>query len=446
MLNLCFRRWLLLAATVATITSAYAAGENWPLEAIAQPPAKPGIPVTVAIIDSGLDFQHPDLARANIWINDAESGNSRDDDNNGYVDDIMGWDFVDEDNNPWDDYGHGTFVAGIIGATRDNGIGIDGVTNNVRLMPLRVLNNAGYGGQIAFARAMFYAVANGAQVINLSLGDRSVSALDRMLIDYARAQGVVVVVAAGNLGIDVAQFGPANVASALVVGAIDSDRSHPAFSNTGANVAVVAPGSAVVSLRARRTDFNLVSRVSGYQAGADFLGEDAQTYRSTGTSFAAPFVAGLAAELLSRNSALSADDVHRLITQSAVDVHLPGVDLTSGYGLINMEAALTADPAYFVTASIRGVEIVQTAAGVGAQVLGVATADRFRRAVLSIGRGSNPSRWESIDKRLPSQPTVGELGVIPAKRLKGSKQWTLRLEVVHRDGSQRESRFLLEVD
>ena len=101
--------------------------------------------VVVAIVDSGIDFNHPDLA-ANIWTNPREiAGNGRDDDGNGYVDDIHGWDFVDNDNLPQDGFWHGTHVAGIIGAVGNNGIGVSGVSQQVSILPLRFQNDAGSG-------------------------------------------------------------------------------------------------------------------------------------------------------------------------------------------------------------------------------------------------------------------------------------------------------------
>ena len=104
-----------------------------------------GAPVVIAIIDTGVDYQHPDLARDRIWRNSNERDNGIDDDENGYVDDLIGWDFANDTNNPWDNSGHGTHVAGIIAATTNNGRGVAGMTNQVQVMPLKVLNVFGRG-------------------------------------------------------------------------------------------------------------------------------------------------------------------------------------------------------------------------------------------------------------------------------------------------------------
>ena len=132
----------------------------------------------LAVIDSGLDFTHPDLA-GRYWTNAGETGGGRetngiDDDGNGYIDDWRGWDFVGHDNNPSDDYGHGTHVAGIANAAANNGIGIAGVAGaawGVKVMALKVLDSSGLGLDSSAAEAIKYAVDNGARVINLSLGD-----------------------------------------------------------------------------------------------------------------------------------------------------------------------------------------------------------------------------------------------------------------------------------
>jgi subtilisin family serine protease len=222
--------------------------------------------------------------------------------------------------------------------------------------------------------------------------------------------------------------------------------AHPGFSNSGALIDVAAPGVSIVSLRARRTDFNLISRVPDYVAGAGFMGPRAQTYRSTGTSFAAPYVAGLAAELLAHTPTLSAQEVHRLIVHSATDINIPGADLTSGYGLIDMSAALRADPEYFIIASLKGIAITRDASGIGVKIEGRADADQFRSAKLSIGRGASPTKWSTVDSKIESRSSDGELTVVPAKRLQGDKTWTLKLEVTHRNGSVRESRYVMNVE
>jgi hypothetical protein len=145
----------------------------------------------VAVIDSGIDYRHPDLA-ANIWRNPGEiPGNGIDDDGNGYIDDVHGYDFVNNDADPLDDNRHGTHVAGIIGAAGDNGLGIAGVAWQSRLMALKVLSAIGSGYTSNAIKAINYAVANGAKIINASWGGAPYDAALDAAIQYARSQGVI---------------------------------------------------------------------------------------------------------------------------------------------------------------------------------------------------------------------------------------------------------------
>ncbi len=159
----------------------------------------------IAIIDSGVDWTHPDLA-PNIWINaDEIPGNGIDDDHNGYKDDVRGWDFINNDNNPTDDNSHGTHVAGIAAARGNNGIGITGVAWNAKIMAIKMLQSSGAGNMANLAKAINYASMNGATVINLSLGYYSESMTVKTAIENAYAgtgsgDGAILVAAAGNDG------------------------------------------------------------------------------------------------------------------------------------------------------------------------------------------------------------------------------------------------------
>jgi subtilisin family serine protease len=136
--------------------------DQWALKRVmdgAEGPRAGGTPVIVAVIDTGIDYRHPDLARERIWRNARERDNGIDDDDNGYVDDLIGWDFANGTNNPWDDSGHGTHVAGVIAATTGNGLGIAGLSDAVHILPLKVLNVFGRGRSAGVADAIYYAVA-----------------------------------------------------------------------------------------------------------------------------------------------------------------------------------------------------------------------------------------------------------------------------------------------
>ena len=159
--------------------------------------------VVIAIVDSGIDFTHPDLTN-NIWVNLGEiPGNDIDDDGNGYIDDINGWDFTFTDNTtiPLDDWGHGTMIAGIIGADTDNGIGIAGISWDCKIMPLKVFNDTNVLSYENEALALAYAADNGANIISISFGAYHLSNLEKDAIDYAYGKGVVLFACAGNNGI-----------------------------------------------------------------------------------------------------------------------------------------------------------------------------------------------------------------------------------------------------
>jgi subtilisin family serine protease len=239
-----------------------------------------GAGVTVAIIDSGADLGHPDLV-PNLWTNPGEiPGNGVDDDGNGYVDDVHGYDFVDNDGTPQDANGHGTHVAGIVGARGGNGIGTAGVAWNVKLMVVRVLDANAQGTTTSVAEGIRYAVDNGARIVNLSLAGPSSTPDLESAVQYAQAHGVLVVVAAGNDGRDLAStptypaaYGESNV---IGVAATTRDGGLSSVSDYGPGADVAAPGEEILS----------TALGGGYE------------WR-TGTSMAAPQVTGALALLAS---------------------------------------------------------------------------------------------------------------------------------------------------
>ena len=167
--------------------------------------------VLVAVIDTGVELAHPDLA-ANIWVNEGEDcpgcrTNGTDDDGNGYVDDWRGWDFVNGDNNPTDDMGHGTHVSGTIAAVGNNGLGVAGVTWSTKIMPLKFLSAAGTGTVADAISAILYANANGAAILNSSWGGDEFSQALLDAIEQTDANGALFVAAAGNSYVNTAGRG-----------------------------------------------------------------------------------------------------------------------------------------------------------------------------------------------------------------------------------------------
>lgn len=296
--------------------------------------------VIVAVIDTGVDVDHPDLG-ANIWTNTREvAANGVDDDANGCIDDVNGCAFVSLSSpgcesftggRVEDDVGHGTFVAGVI-AARANRIGSVGVAPRVRILPVKVLDCDGAGDTLGTAAGILYAARMGARVINMSLGGYQDSILVREAIAQAQQQyGALSVAASGNQGTPGVAF-PARVPEVLAVGATASDGQRRAyFSSHGPEVDVVAVGEGIVGPIPE----------DACDAIIDCFGNDPYG-AAGGTSFAAPQASGLAALLLSTNRQLTPQQLTDIIKGSATrlsQVEAPG---WAGYGRIDMLAALNA--------------------------------------------------------------------------------------------------------
>lgn len=402
-------------------------------------------PVVVAVIDTGLDWNHREINWAYLWRNEDEIfGNGLDDDGNGYIDDTVGWDFWDNDRSPWDVAGHGTFVAGVMFADPDNGEGIAGIARHARLMPLKAMNGFGHARASSVARAIMYAADNGASVINLSLGGPTQSGLLKQAVDYAYAKDVVIVVASGNEAADASERAITRLPNVLTVAASSFDDQRSVYSNFGPGIDVAAPGDDVLSLRARRTDILQALPGVDYISESAFVGADRRYYRASGTSFAAPIVSGIAALVRANNPTLSADEVMRVLKQSARDVETPGVDHFTGYGLVDAAAALRADAGYFIEPIIEAAAVVGMDGKPALEVVGTARADRLKGYTLAIGEGAQPLSWRQM-VRARQPVSSSRLGVIPASAFAGAKQWTIRLTVQHKNGSSREFRFILNL-
>lgn len=296
--------------------------------------------VIVAVLDSGVDYTHPDLVN-NIWTNPGETNctDGVDNDGNGFVDDCRGWDFVNADNDPIDDFGHGTHVAGTVGAATNNGTGIAGVMWNVRLMPLKMLDSEGFGTTADEIAAIQYAVAKGAKIMNASFSGSEFSNAERDAIVAANNAGVLLIAASGNGGddsvgdnIDLAPEYPAgfNLPNIISVAATDQNDRRASFSNFGPNsVHVAAPGVYVLSTITPGLSFSLCT-------GSPFVGYNF----CSGTSMAAPHVSGLAGLLYSYYTGFTYSQIRATILRY-VDI-LP--DLTGWIktnGRVNAFSALS---------------------------------------------------------------------------------------------------------
>ena len=286
----------------------------------------------VGVIDTGVQYTHPDLS-ANMWINTAEvSGNGVDDDGNGYVDDRRGWDFVNNDNDPADDNGHGTHVAGTIGARGNNGIGVAGVAWVARLMPLKAFNAAGQAFTSDIVEALAYAADMGARVTNNSYSTPEFSRTMYDAFVASGSAGVLAIAAAGNVSQnsdELPRYPSAfRLASLISVAATTHDDALAGFSNFGIhNVHVAAPGDSILST------------VPGSGYGSN-----------SGTSMATPHVAGVAALLRAANPAWTATQVRdRILGTTRAVAGLVGSAWTGG--VVDAAAALGAGPTVLPPAS-----------------------------------------------------------------------------------------------
>jgi thermitase len=271
--------------------------EQWSLATMNVPAAwdiTRGSGVTVAVLDTGVDYDHPDL-RDKV---------------------IKGHDFVGKDEDPMDEEGHGTHVSGVIAANADDGYGIAGIAPNAKILAVRVLDKSGSGDYSWVANGIVYAVQHGAKVINLSLGGPDASPLLESAVNYAAARGVTVACASGNETAKLVGY-PARYDSCFSVGATGLDDEHADFSNIGPGLDIAAPGVQILS-----------STPGGNHEAWD------------GTSMASPAVAGLAALLASQG--LGRRAILSDMQSTAADLGAPGTDKVFGAGRIDIGAAVLA--------------------------------------------------------------------------------------------------------
>ena len=278
--------------------------------------------VIVAVIDTGIDYTHRDIDD-NMWVNEAElnGADGVDDDGNGYIDDIYGYDFINEDPDPQDDHGHGTHCAGTIAAEGNNALDITGISWNAGIMALKFLSESGAGTATGAAEALYYATQNGADIISNSWGNGFPSEMIEEAVNYAYSQGLVVVAAAGNDNSNW-PFYPAYYENAIAVAATNSSDDRAVFSNYGDWVDIAAPGVDVLSLRADSTSL-----------GTPY---DTSTTIASGTSMACPHIAGACALLISAFPQIQIDQLRQVLMDLADPIE-PGICAS---GRLNLYATM----------------------------------------------------------------------------------------------------------
>lgn len=407
--------------------------------------------IVVAITDTGIDYNHPDL-QGQLWSNKDEiPNNGLDDDNNGYIDDVKGWDFTNSDNDPMDDHGHGTHVAGTINALTNNAEGIAGISWDSKVMPLKGLTREGWGYTSWLANAINYAVFEGADAINMSWGGLGESQVIKEALTSAYVSGVVLVAAAGNgYGTDVEIIYPAKDPHVITVASSDHNDLISDFSSIGVKVDVAAPGgdsgysgppdpyNNILSLRASGTDM-----YCSPSEGCNTMVVDNQYYRARGTSMATPHVAGVAALILAKHPDWSPEEVRQAIRFGADDIMKLGWDRESGYGRLNAFQSLTLN-----NVCIAKISSPEPYAFIGQtqnlNVIGSASCrDSFQSYVIDIGVGNEPQKWNTFySSSIPiSESNLATLNLTALSS--DTFEFTVRLTVEDMDGHKFQDRVLI---
>lgn len=407
--------------------------------------------IIVGILDTGIDWTHPDL-RPQVLVRAGEDVNGngtfepwpstqqqqgvtgdldgKDNDGNGFIDDVIGYDFVDQsvrnlgddrerDAIPFDEQGHGTSVGGVVAAVNSTDGGPHGLAYASRLMALRAFDATGNAEEDDVAAALLYAAMNGANVVNMSFGDGVDAPLMRAAVEAAAAMGCVLVASAGNSGTTSRQY-PASYDDVIAVAATnDQDRRAP-FSSTGSSVSMSAPGQGIETTRAG----------GGYRT-------------VNGTSFAAPFVAAAAALLREQHPDWTPHEVTGTLRQSSVDLGDRGWDPNFGDGRLQVDAAMQAiAPTHVHVTSPRNESEVDIRSGGTIPVVGTATSTLFDRYELSLGRGVEPVSWTTLASGEQRIDTT--LGSIDASTL-AAGPYVVRLAVIMSNGRTLEHRVRISV-
>jgi subtilisin family serine protease len=346
--------------------------------------------IKVGVVDTGIDYLHPDLAPA-IGINEGETGtdaqgrdkktNGVDDDGNGYVDDWHGYNFVESDirsNDPDDNNGHGTSVAGIIGAVANNRIGVAGIAP-CALMPLRAFNSGGEGSDADVAAAIVYAVDNGCSVINMSFGVTVLTPVMRDAVRYAVLNNVILIASSGNDGNEKPHY-PSDLEGVIAVGSISQYDSRSYFSSYGPALALSAPGE------------NIVTTTPGGGYTSTFSGTSAAAPNVTGVAALVKSV--LASDPLANAVPFTNEEFRALLANSTDDIGRPGWETETGAGVVNAYKAVRSLTHNAVTIASPAVDAVLPGGAV--PVMGTAVFSGLKTLGVYVGAGEKPDTWVQL--------------------------------------------------
>lgn len=416
--------------------------------------------ILVGVIDTGIDFMHNDL-KDNIWVNPLEdsNGNGRfdpwwftevrngvkgdfdgiDNDGNGTIDDIIGYDFVDQtvfnagdaairDGFPFDEQGHGTQCSGIIAAKANNSIGVAGIAPKAKLVSLRAFDITGNAEEDDIAAAIVYAAMNGVRVLSMSFGDIVESPLVRDAINFAHEAGVTMFASSGNDNQQPTRLlrrYPASYEHVIAVGALTEKLSLAGFSSYGSYVSLCAPGTGVPTTRV------------GNRYNPSFQG----------TSAAAPHGAAVAALLLAANPQLSPNDIRGILLSTATDLGENGWDEKYGAGLINAEKCLeNAEPTLFTIDYPQQGQVINTSLLSNITIKGNTLVPLFAYSELYYTKGdaNEKTQWTQIGQRRNERTATGVLGTLPTTNLVDTS-YTLRSVVYLTNGNTLERRIRIDI-
>jgi hypothetical protein len=390
----------------------------------------------LGIIDTGIDYKHPDL-KNKIFYNPGETGldkngndkrfNGIDDDGNGFIDDYMGFDFTDRvgfpfdsaagdylnwDNDPNDENGHGTAIAGIAAAETNNISGIAGTAPKIKILNIRAFDPSGNGDEDDVAAAILYAIKMGARVINMSFGDDSFSYVLRDVIKYAYSKNIVMVASSGNSGDDSPHY-PSGYSEVISVGNSTIDDYVASSSSYGSTLDLVAPGTSILT--------------------TDKSGSYSEV---SGTSAAAPFVSAAASLILS-SGIYTNEEVKQILKSTSDDIEEPGWDIRSGAGRLNLFRALSVLAPSVIKLNYPGQDFatLQDTLQISATVL----SPYFLKYDLLVGKGLNPESWNYLIQNGQNQFANKNIYTLNIKSFPDTS-YCLRLVVYLNNGRTMEER------